>query len=337
MKTRGVDYVIVGGLREDYVITSAGEAHLCQIGGNALYAAVGARLWADGVGLMARVGSNYPSQWLDVIAARGIDTGGVVVRPEPLDTRTFYAYISLETRDDIDPAAHFRRIGRPLPPALAGYATSTEGQDDPAHFSPLAVRPDEVAAGYLAARAFHLAPFDFSVHAAFPGLLRRHTGQIVTCDPSVRYMHPIFAAEVRRMLGQLDAFLPSEMETRAFFSDPLGDLWSAAEAFGSMGAGCVVLKLGSRGQYVYETATRRKWRVPAYPARVVDVTGAGDAYCGGFLVGLAETGCPLEAALRGCVSASLVVEGLGALYALDQPHEQLASRLAELRGVVRQA
>jgi sugar/nucleoside kinase (ribokinase family) len=243
----------------------------------------------------------------------------------------------LETREDTDPAMHFKRIGQRLPPALAGYATSTEGQDDPARFSPLAVRPDEVAAAYFEARAFHLAPYDFSVHAAFPGWLRRHARQIVTCDPSVRYMHPRFEPEVRRILGKLDAFLPSEMEASAFFSETPGDLWSAAEAFGAMGAGCVIIKAGSRGQYVYETATRRKWRVPAYPARVIDVTGAGDAFCGGFLVGLAETGSPLEAALRGCVSASLVVEGLGALYALDQPRDKLAARLAELRGAVSRA
>jgi len=73
-----------------------------------------------------------------------------------------------------------------------------------------------------------------------------------------------------------------------------------------------VLKLGAQGQYVYEPASGRKWHVPACPARLVDVTGAGDSYCGGFLVGLDQTGDPLEAALRGCVTASLVVEGVGA-------------------------
>jgi ribokinase len=124
------------------------------------------------------------------------------------------------------------------------------------------------------------------------------------------------------------------METRAFFPELSGDLWAAAEAFGALGAGCVVLKLGAQGQYVYEPASDRKWHVPAYPARLVDVTGAGDSYCGGFLVGLDQTGDPLEAALRGCVTASLVVEGVGALYALDQPRHLLSQRLAELRPAV---
>jgi ribokinase len=140
---------------------------------------------------------------------------------------------------------------------------------------------------------------------------------------------------VAEILKQVAAFLPSEMETRAFFPQLSGDLWAAAEAFGALGCGCVVLKLGAQGQYVYERASGRKWHVPAYPARLVDVTGAGDSYCGGFLVGLDQTGDPLEAALRGSVTASLVVEGVGALYALDQPRQLLAERLAQLRGVVR--
>jgi ribokinase len=66
----------------------------------------------------------------------------------------------------------------------------------------------------------------------------------------------------------------------------------------------------------------------------VDVTGAGDAYCGGFMIGLAQTGDPLEAALRGSVSASLVIEGLSALYALETGPALAAGRLEELRHAV---
>jgi hypothetical protein len=172
MPVDSVEYVIVGGLREDYFITPTGQAHWGRLGGNALYAAVGARLWSENVGLVARVGSNFPAGWLDIIAGRGIDTGGIVVRPEPLDTRTFYAYRTLEQRDDTEPAAHFARLGLPLPAALEGYANSTEGQADPQHFSPLAVRPDEFAPGYLGAR---VSPGTLRLQRA-PDLSRPPTG-----------------------------------------------------------------------------------------------------------------------------------------------------------------
>ncbi len=330
-----VEYAIVGGMREDFFITPAGETHLHKIGGNALYAAVGARLWAEQIGIVSRVGENYPREWLERVEARGIDTRGVKILPGPQDTRTFYAYLSLEERADTDPAAHFARLGQPLPPELADYKTSTEGQNDRKQFGPLAARPADLPPSYRHARGYHLAPYDFVVHHTFPVTLRRHGVRCITCDPSIRYMQPSYADDVRRLVHGLDAFLPSEVEARAFFRESLDDLWPAAEAFGAMGAKIVVLKLGARGQYLYDAEARRRWHVPAYPAKVKDVTGAGDAYCGGFLTGLAQTQDPLEAALRGAVSASFVIEGVGAMYALDSSPALVQARLHALRDAVR--
>ena len=76
------------------------------------------------------------------------------------------------------------------------------------------------------------------------------------------------------------------------------------------------------------------WQQPAYhpvgDERVIDVTGAGDAFCGGFMVGLATTGSPQVGVRMGVVSASLVIEGYGALYALDKPKTLAAERLRSL-------
>ena len=335
MSNPTVEYAIVGGLREDYFITAQGRVHVRELGGNALYAAVGARTWAEHVGLLSRIGENYPTEWLTTIEARGIDTHGVKMVLGPQDTRTFYAYLSLEERVDTEPAEHFARVGQPLPAELNDYATSTEGQENRTAFGPLAVRPTEVAQAYTHARGFHLAPGDFMVHNTLPAYLRRQGAKCVTLDPSVRYMLPEFAREVKQLVHGLDAFLPSEMEVRAFWGDTTRDMWEAAEAFGAMGAKVVAIKLGARGQYIYETLSNHKWHVPAYAAKVIDVTGAGDSYCGGFLVGLVQTGDPVEAALRGAVSASLVIEGVGALYALDSTPGLAAARMEALRGLVR--
>lgn len=329
------EYLMIGGLREDTCLTATDELLLRQLGGNAVYAGVGARVWSPAVGLVGRVGSNYPAEWLKQIQAHGLDIDGITVLEEPQDTRTFYAYRSLEERDDTGPAEHFARLGRELPPELAGYKSSTEGQEERRHFGPLAARPAEIPPSYLHARGAHIAPCEFVVHATLPVFLRSRHVRYITCDPSIRYMQPGLAAEVRRIVTGLDAFLPSETEVRAFFREPLSDLWQAAEAFAAWGAKLVVIKLGARGQLLFDPAGRRRWHVPAYPAKVRDVTGAGDAYCGGFLVGLAESDDPVEAALRGAVSASLVLEGSGALYALGSTPGLARARLEALRGSVR--
>ena len=63
---------------------------------------------------------------------------------------------------------------------------------------------------------------------------------------------------------------------------------------------------------------------------IVDVTGAGDSFCGGFLVGLARSGDCYYAARQGLVSSSLVIEGYGATYALTRPKEVAQERFSQI-------
>jgi ribokinase len=60
--------------------------------------------------------------------------------------------------------------------------------------------------------------------------------------------------------------------------------------------------------------------LPAFPADVVDTTGAGDALVGGLAAGLAQ-GMPVPDALRlGMAAASLAVEHEGCQPAMPQRH-----------------
>jgi sugar/nucleoside kinase (ribokinase family) len=121
MEPRSIDYIFLGGLRTDYCITHNGQARLGVMGGNAIYAATGAKVWSSSVGIVSRVGSNYPKEWILSLEDAGIDTRGIRILEDPHDTLTFYAYISEEERVDINPAAHFLRIGHPLPKELLDY------------------------------------------------------------------------------------------------------------------------------------------------------------------------------------------------------------------------
>ena len=333
-----VEFACVGGLREDYALLCSGEARLRELGGSAVYAAAGAKVWTPWVGMVARVGANYPGAWLTKLQERGLDIEGVKVLPDAQDTRAFYAYLSLENRAETDPTAHFARVGLPLPADLAGYVPACSQPSESEHFGPLAVRPGDVPLSYLHAHGFHFAPDEFMVHNTLPTRMRHQGIGCITCDPGQRYMQPAMAEKVRLLVRGLDAFLPSETEARAFFATTPGappmDLWQAAEAFGAMGTKVVVVKSGTRGQLVYDAEAKRKWHVPAYPAKARDVTGVGDAYCGGFLVGLVKTHDPVEAAVHGAVSASIVIEGRGALYALDSTPGLAEARARALRDLV---
>jgi ribokinase len=139
---------------------------------------------------------------------------------------------------------------------------------------------------------------------------------------------------LRQLLPQVDAFLPSDQEVRSLFGEDV-PLWQAAQQLVDWGAPLVVIKVGSQGILLLDQVHGRRQHLPAYHAaddpRIVDVTGAGDAFCGGFLAGLAQFGDSLTAAQMGLISAAMVIEGYGALYALQLERETAVARMSEIR------
>ncbi|MBI4236563.1 MAG: ribokinase [Chloroflexi bacterium] len=84
---------------------------------------------------------------------------------------------------------------------------------------------------------------------------------------------------------------------------------------------------GSRGAQLW---WQGRWQqVPAYPAREVDPTGAGDVFAAAFLVRLSEVRDPLVAAQFASAAASLKVEGQG--LAAVPTRAAVEARLAEPR------
>jgi ribokinase len=319
-----VKLVTGGGLRVDYLVTHDGRVHTGLVGGNGLYAAVGAALWTEPVFLWARLGENYPAEWLTGLAEYGLRTEGLVRVAGRQDHRTFFAYTPDGRREDTNPAAHFARAGYPLPAELSDYVHSTPAQDDPEEYEPLALRPADWSGALAGAAAVHLSPLSIRTHSQLPAYLRAQSVRQVTVDPGERYMIPELSAVIQGFLPEVDAFLPSRQEVETLFGREIG-AEEAAVRLAEWGAPVVVIKDGANGVLVYEREGGRFTHLPAYhrpgDGRVVDPTGAGDAFCGAFAAGLAQGGDVVTAARMGIVSASLVVEGYGALYALGRKQE----------------
>ena len=318
--------ICFGGLRIDYLISAQGDVTLRQCGGNAMYSAVGARVWGAAVGLVGRVGQNYPRGWLDQAQAGGIDTAGVHWFDTDAEMRTFFAHHPTGGRVEGDPSFHFGRLGLPVPPDLLTYHQADADQEDEV-YRPLWLTPADLPPAYLSAQAFHLAPMNWDGHASLVHALRQRGAGVISLDPGERYMTAGRRSEVADLLGQVDIFLPSELETTPL----LGDLSPQAAGgwFAAHGPRVVVLKQGGRGVLVYDRQADRFYHAPPVPTTIRDVTGAGDAFCGGFLVGWQETGDPVQAARYGAVSASFVLEDFGALYALRYGRTDAEARLTQ--------
>ena len=111
------------------------------------------------------------------------------------------------------------------------------------------------------------------------------------------------------MLALCDFLTPNETETEALTGRPVGTLAEAekaADALMDRGVGAAIITLGERGALYRDRS--RSVHVPVYRAgKVVETTGAGDAFNGGFAVALAEGKDPIEAVRFGCATASISV------------------------------
>lgn len=89
-----------------------------------------------------------------------------------------------------------------------------------------------------------------------------------------------------------------------------GDLNRAVRIIQGFGPKIVLVTQGAKGLVLcHENEVER---VPTIPAeKLVDPTGAGDAYSAGFIVGYLRTKDPKYSALFASCVASFVVEGIG--------------------------
>lgn len=117
------------------------------------------------------------------------------------------------------------------------------------------------------------------------------------------------AAIAPEMLALCDFVTPNESEAEGITGIPVAsvaDAEKAADALLAAGVGAAIITLGENGAF-YKDATRAV-HVPAFSAGpVVETTGAGDAFNGGFATALAEGADPIDAIRFGCATAGISV------------------------------
>lgn len=117
------------------------------------------------------------------------------------------------------------------------------------------------------------------------------------------------AAIAPEMLALCDFVTPNETEAEGITGVAVGsvaDAEHAANALLAQGVGAAVITLGENGVFFKDAA--QSAHVPAFSAGpVVETTGAGDAFNGGFAAALAEEMAPVDAVKFGCATAGISV------------------------------
>ncbi|KAL4734870.1 putative PfkB family kinase [Aspergillus similis] len=131
--------------------------------------------------------------------------------------------------------------------------------------------------------------------------------------------------EATRMVN---VFSPNHLELARLFGEPLSTCFLVKEKIESMalrflstnngvgpdGKGVVIVRAGEEGCLVCARHIPPTWLPPFYRYghdKVVDLTGAGNAFLGAFAIGYLQTGDAVQASCYGSIGASFALEQVG--------------------------
>ena len=137
----------------------------------------------------------------------------------------------------------------------------------------------------------------------------------VTLDPGMIYARKGFEG-LGPLIKKCYAVFPNESELRLLTGKGCQE---GAEALLSEGVKVVAVKLGDKGCYV--TDGRESHFIAPNKVKVVDTTGAGDAFCAGFIYGLLNGKTLRECGVLGNFVASKVITEMGARNGLPKREE----------------
>jgi ribokinase len=312
----GPDLLILGQVTVDHVVPATPGPWREAVGGNALYAAAGARLWCDParIGVVSRVGRGLPMDVSALLGAAGLPTAGLTA----VESGAMVEWLLYEEDGS--------RRSYPRDPELreAGTDDATRHRRYLARLEALSPAAADIPTGWLPARAAHLAPQVASRHAASLAALRAPVAWIGV-DPSPFYARSLDERGLAAALAGSRAFLPSRMEVEHLAPD--GDWAALVRRLRDAGFPEVVLKLGGDGCLIGAPEMAAPCRIPPAPAVVADLTGAGDAFCGAYAAARLGGLGAVEAGRRAAVAAAMVVECTGAAAALALSAAEARRRL----------
>lgn len=323
-----MDYVVLGCLSIDNIINAQGIKKLKQFGGNAAYGAAGMNLWKPGsIGVVSRMGTDIPVEWLEQMKKSGIDVEGI--RSVGMRHMMFSGMV-YDEYGDRNEVVFNEDLESEESGLIKGFPVMTPKMVKEAHenFAPTI---EDIPASYRDAKAVMIAARHFDRQLAYAQYFRKYNPDVrIVMDTGNDYMKPQYKNELSELFSLVDVIIPSETEARALFGEEC-DLEAAVIALTELGAKAAVIKVGKQGCIIYDSVTHKMVHVPVYAANVQDPTGAGDSFCGGFTVGLNETNDLVQAAMYGTVSASFIIENFGVTPTLEIKREMAEQRLELLK------
>ncbi|MBI5669145.1 MAG: hypothetical protein HZC41_14165 [Chloroflexi bacterium] len=272
----------IGAVFIDDIVLPTGQTYMGQLGGGVVHALMGAALWSERPGIVAVTGQGLP-ETARARLEQHLDTTGLRELPLP-QMRAWQIFEDDGTRREL------YRV-REIEPFTQGA--------QPEHF------PSE----YQTSTGFYLLQGFDGIRAwldVLPGL--------ILWEPLQQVMLPGCRKQLREVLqtGRVDIVSPNRAEASAIYGNLSPD--ELLDMLFEDGANVVALRLGARGSLVGSRASGERVAVGTYPVKqIIDQTGAGNTYCGAFLLGMVQGKRLAEAGAMGAVAASFCIEHVGVL------------------------
>jgi sugar/nucleoside kinase (ribokinase family) len=268
--------LVVGSVGLDDVETRSGK-RTSVLGGAASYFSVAASFFAK-PRMVAIVGADFPAAHTSLFEHHGVDLGGLERVPgETFRWSGVYAP-DFSTRTTLDTRLNvFSTFNPKLPP------------------------------GWGASEVVFLANIDPELQLRV--LEQTERPKFVACD-TMNFWIGGKREPLLRLLRRIDMLLLNDEEARQLSGE--ANLPAAARVIRGMGPSAVIIKRGDAGALLFHEAG--VFAAPAFPIEnVIDPTGAGDSFAGGFMGWLARTGNTTPESIRtamilGSVLASFAVE-----------------------------
>jgi sugar/nucleoside kinase (ribokinase family) len=301
--------LVVGSVAFDSIETPFGRVDHC-LGGAATHFSLAASYFTD-VRVIAVVGEDFLPKHEAVLTARGVDTRGL----------------------ERAPGLSFHWTG-----AYAGVMS--EAQTLGTDLNVFEKFDPKIPVAYLDTEYLFLANIDPALQAR---VRKQMPGVKMVCGDTMNYWIRDHAANLAVVLRELDVLLINDGEARMLSGETNPVL--AARRVMEMGPKALVVKHGEYGATAYFSERMfpglapRPFRAPALPlAEVVDPTGAGDSFAGGFYGYLASEPVLTPAVFRramfyGGVMGSFAVERFGTERLQAVTWEEIAARFALFREI----
>jgi len=293
--------LIVGSVALDTVITPFGKRDEA-LGGSATYFSYAASYF-DSPRIVAVVGEDFPEEHIKTLQRRNIDLEGLESRPG----KTFrwagkYGY-DLNERDTLSTQLNvFEEFHPKLPECYRSSEYVFLGNIHP---------------------TLQLEVLDQVISPKF-----------VACD-TMNFWIENERESLCELIKRVDAIVLNDSEARELAQEP--NLSKAARKIQALGCLKIIIKKGEHGCLFF--APHSHFSAPAYPLEsVMDPTGAGDSFAGGFMGYLAQTGRIDDFNIRraiiyGSVLASFAVEEFSVDRFLGLTSEEIAARYKEFREI----